>query len=814
MADFWQDLRYALRSFRKAPGFAMAAIIVMALGIGANSAIFSVVNTVLLEPLPFSDPARLVQLWHVPPPKSFPGMTKFAVSPANYLDWQKMNHVFSETSIYGFDSFNLTGSDKPEKVNSGSVSASFFSVLGTPPLLGRAFTADEEQSGRNHEVILSHAYWRQHFGGDKSIVGRQIQLNGEAYTVIGVMPASFTFPTFAQIWTPLTLSSDERNVRGIHDYLAIGRLKPGVSLQQANAELGTISQNLAAAYPADDKDWGAMAVPLRDELVGDVRPALLVLLCAVVFVLLIACANVANLLLARTLARRHELAIRVALGASRRRLLQQVLAESVLVSLLGGAVGLIVARFGIALIVAFLGDSLPRSGEFGLDLPVLFFTLAISLITGLLAGLLPALRFAKQDASEGLKEGVGRAGTESGASRTRGALVVVEVALSLMLLLGAGLMVRTLWNLQHLDPGFDTRGTLTMHLEFSPKTYSGPVPENQALSQIVQRVRTVPGVEGAGMIVDLPLTGGSHQPVQAEGHPVVQMSEQPEVAVRLTTPGYIQAMSIPLQKGRDLSENDTQDAPGAVLISASLAKQFWPNEDPIGKHLTLTFMPGKVREVVGLVGDVKQESISSDDPSPTIYLPLGQMEQPKGTPWQSVPMYLVVRSGSSPANVASGVVNAVHQVDAQVPILEVLTIDKFIGQTLQSQRMNMTLLVVFAALALVLAAVGIYSVLAYSVRRRVREIGIRLALGAQVGDILRLIFVQGLKPAVIGVVIGLGLSLALGRGVASMIYGVTPTDFVTLIAGCVLLLAVAAVASLIPSYRATRVEPAKILHQE
>jgi putative ABC transport system permease protein len=814
MADFWQDLRYALRSFRKAPGFAMAAIIVMALGIGANSAIFSVVNTVLLEPLPFSDPARLVQLWHVPPPKSFPGMTKFAVSPANYLDWQKMNHVFSETSIYGFDSFNLTGSDKPEKVNSGSVSASFFSVLGTPPLLGRAFTADEEQSGRNHEVILSHAYWRQHFGGDKSIVGRQIQLNGEAYTVIGVMPASFTFPTFAQIWTPLTLSSDERNVRGIHDYLAIGRLKPGVSLQQANAELGTISQNLAAAYPADDKDWGAMAVPLRDELVGDVRPALLVLLCAVVFVLLIACANVANLLLARTLARRHELAIRVALGASRRRLLQQVLAESVLVSLLGGAVGLIVARFGIALIVAFLGDSLPRSGEFGLDLPVLFFTLAISLITGLLAGLLPALRFAKQDASEGLKEGVGRAGTESGASRTRGALVVVEVALSLMLLVGAGLMVRTLWNLQHLDPGFDTRGTLTMHLEFSPKTYSGPVPENQALSQIVQRVRTVPGVEGAGMIVDLPLTGGSHQPVQAEGHPVVQMSEQPEVAVRLTTPGYIQAMSISLQKGRDLSENDTQDAPGAVLISASLAKQFWPNEDPIGKHLTLTFMPGKVREVVGLVGDVKQESISSDDPSPTIYLPLGQMEQPKGTPWQSVPMYLVVRSGSSPANVASGVVNAVHQVDAQVPILEVLTIDKFIGQTLQSQRMNMTLLVVFAALALVLAAVGIYSVLAYSVRRRVREIGIRLALGAQVGDILRLIFVQGLKPAVIGVVIGLGLSLALGRGVASMIYGVTPTDFVTLIAGCVLLLAVAAVASLIPSYRATRVEPAKILHQE
>jgi predicted permease len=557
-----------------------------------------------------------------------------------------------------------------------------------------------------------------------------------------------------------------------------------------------------------------MAVPLRDELVGDVRPALLVLLCAVIFVLLIACANVANLLLARTLARRHELAIRVALGASRRRLLQQVLAESVLVSLLGGAVGLIMAHFGITLIVAFLGDSLPRSGEFGLNPPVLLFTAAISLVTGVISGLLPALRFAGKDASEGLKQGVGRSGTESGASRTRAALVVVEVALSLMLLVGAGLMVRTLWNLQHLDPGFDTKSTLSMSLEFSPKSYGTPLAQNQAMNQILQRVKTVPGVKGAGMIISLPLTGGSHQPVQAEGHPLVQMSEQPEVAVRFATPGYIGAMSIPLQKGRDLSENDTQDAPGAVLVSASLAKQFWPNEDPIGKHLTLTFVPGKIREVVGLVGDVKQESISSDEPSPSIYVPMGQFELPKGTQWQSVSMYLVVRSESQPATVATGVINAVHQVDPQLPVLDVLTLDKFIGETLQSQRMNMTLLVAFAGLALTLAAVGIYSVLAYAVRRRVREIGIRLALGAQVSDILRLIFFQGLKPVVLGVVIGLFLALILGRGVASMIYGVKATDLATLTGGSLLLLLVAAMASLIPSYRATRVEPAKILHQE
>ncbi|MFL6301029.1 MAG: ABC transporter permease [Terriglobales bacterium] len=814
MADLWQDLRHAFRSLRKAPGFAAAAIIVMALGIGANTAIFSVVNTVLLQPLPFAEPSRLVHIWHIPPPKSFPGMTKFSVSPANYFDWAKMNHVFESSSIFGFDSFNVTGSDKTEKVNSGSVSPSFFSVLGTQPILGRTFTADEDQPERNHEVVLSHAYWRQHFGGDKNIVGRQIQLDGEAYTVVGVMPAAFTFPAFAQIWTPLALTPEKRALRGIHDYLAIARLKPGVTLQQANAELSTISQNLAQAYPADDKDWGAMVVPLRDEVVGDVRPALLVLLSAVLFVLLIACANVANLLLARTLARRHELAIRVALGASRRRLLQQVLAESVVVSLLGGALGLIMAHFGIALIVAFLGESLPRSGEFGLNPPVLLFTLGISLLTGVIAGLVPALRFAGKDASEGLKQGVGRSGTESGASRTRAALVVVEVALSLMLLVGAGLMVRTLWNLQHLDPGFDTQNTLSMHLEFAPTTYSSIAHQSQAMNQILQRVKAAPGVKGAGMIISMPLTGGSHQPVQAEGHPVVQMSEQPEVAVRIATPGYIDAMGIPLQKGRDLSESDTPDRPGAVLISASLAKQFWPNEDPIGKHLTLTFMPSKVREVVGLVGDVKQESITSDDPSPTIYLPLSQAELPKGYEWRSFPMYLVVRSDSKPGNLTSAVINAVHEVDPHVPVLEVLTIDKFIGETLQAQRLNMTLLVAFAVLALTLAAVGIYSVLAYAVRRRVREIGIRMALGAQVNDILRLIFFQGLKPALMGVVIGLGLSLALGRGVASMIYGVSTADLTTLIGGSLLLLLIAATASLIPSYRATRVEPAKILHQE
>jgi putative ABC transport system permease protein len=814
MGNLLQDLKQAIRSLRKSLGFAIAAIIVMALGIGANTSIFSVVNSILLRPLPYQEPDHLVQVWHVPPPKAFPGMTLFSVSPANFFDWKQMNHVFTDATIYGYNVLNLTGGDRSEAFAAGAVSSNFFSVLGTQPMIGRAFSADEDQPGHDKVVILSHALWRDRYGSDKSVIGRQIEFNGEPYTVIGVMGPNFAQPSFAQLWTPLALTSAERALRGIHDYMVIARLRAGTSVEQANAELSTISQALAQQYPTDNKDWGAKAISLREQTVGDVRPALLVLLAAVIFVLLIACANVANLLLARTLARRHEVAIRVALGASRRRLIQQILCESVVISLIGGAAGLILAKFGIVLIVRFLESSLPRASEIGLDPSVLVFTFVISIITGIAAGLLPAWRFAGSNASEGLKEGAGRSGSEHSGNKTRMALVVTEVALSLLLLVGAGLMVRTLYNLQHTNPGFDPSHVLTMQLGFSDNAYRTKTAQQQAMDQMLQNIRVVPGVKQAGFIDSMPLTGGSHQPIQAEGHPVVQMSEQPEVNVRTITPGYLESMAIPVQRGRALHESDTADRPGAVVISASMAKLLWPNEEAVGKHLTLTFVPGKVREVVGVVGDVKQDSMTTDEPAPTLYLPFAQAEYPAGMEWHARAMNLVVQSAAEPANVAGGVLNGVHQVDAHIPALDVLTMERFIGETLQSQRMNMLLLVCFAALALTLAAIGIYSVLAYSVRRRVREIGIRLALGAQVRDILGMILLQGMKPTLIGMVIGLALSIALGRAVASLVYGVGTNDVLTLLGGSLLILIVAGLASFIPAFRATRVEPAKILHQE
>jgi putative ABC transport system permease protein len=814
MGYILQDLRLAVRSLFKSPGFVIAAVLVIALGIGANTAIFSVVNAVLLRPLPFENPDQLVVLYHTPPQKSFPGMTRFSVSPANYYDWKSMSSSFQQTAIYGFKSFNLTGVDKPENVVGAGIEPSFFSVFGIQPMIGRGFSTEEDQPGHEKVVVLSHRFWKERFNSDPGVVGRTVDFDGEKYSVVGVMPESFARPSWADVWTPLALKSTERSVRGMHDYLVIGRLKPGVTIQQANTDLATVSNKLAQAYPEDDNGWGAMAVSLREDLIGDVRPALMMLLGSVMFVLLIACANVANLLLARTLSRKREVAIRVALGATRRRLLQQVLAESVFISVVGGVVGLVLAHFGIKLVVSFLANSLPRHIAIGLDGTVLMFTFAVAVLTGIVVGILPAFKFADADVNETLKQGSGRSGTESGGLRTRAVLVVAEVSLSLMLLVGAGLMVRTLYNLQHTDAGFDTTHTVTMSLAANPTAYKSTTQQAQAVNEIERAVRAVPGVEDAGVVDSLPLTGGSHQPIQAEGHPVVQMSDQPEVAVRTASPGYFRAMRIPLLKGRNLSDTDTDTAPGAILISEALAKRIWPNQEPIGKHLTLTFAPQRVREVVGVVGDVKLQKMSSSEPDATLYVPLAQADVPKGFDYRPRPMSLVVRSSTKPANVVSGVTNAVHSVDAGMPILDIYAMNDFIAETLTSERMNMTLLVAFAALALTLAAIGIYSVLAYAVRRRVREIGIRMALGAQASDILRLVVLQGLKPVTIGIAIGLVLSLALGRAVASLIYGVRPTDALTLTLGALLLVLVSTAATLIPAYRATKVVPVTILREE
>jgi putative ABC transport system permease protein len=815
MTGLIQDLRYAIRQLRKSPGFTAIAVVTLALGIGANTAIFSVVNGALLRPLAFREPDRLVHVWHVPPAKSFPGMTTFAVSAANYLDWQRQNQVFENMAIYTYHGFTLTGGEKPEQVDASAVSSNFFETLGVQPMLGHVFSPQEDQPGRSNVVVLSFRFWQEHFGSNVEIVGHSINIDGQSFLVAGVMPRSFRYPDFAQVWTPMAWTDKERAVRGEHHYSVVARLKSGVALKQAQAAMNTISSRLEQLYPDDDRGWGAVVVPLHYDLVSDVRPALLVLLGAVAFVLLIACVNVANLALAKTLSRRKEIAIRTALGASSARVFRQILAETVLLALAGGAIGSAYAHFGVRLIMAFLGDKLPRSVDVGLDVRVLGFTAIISILTGIIAGVLPALRLTRGDVNQALKEGLGRTDSDSGGHRTRSVLVVAEVALSLVLLIGAGLMIRSFQQLRGVNPGFETHGVLTMTAAVSGARFPLPIQQISFFERVLQRVRTLPGVESAGVIDDIPLNGnGSHQPIAIEGRPVLAMSEQPEVDVRLISPGYMSAMRIPIVRGRDFGDTDIAGRPAAILISESMAQHFWPGEDPIGKRLTLTFFPDVAREVVGVVGDVKLDGLDQARPSTTLYIPLGQASAPATGGWNSFPMTLVVRSATNPTGIVSSVANAVHEVDREIPVRDILTMDELVTNSMSQQRFNMLLLGAFAGLALLLAAIGIYSVLSYSVKRRVQEIGIRLALGARIGDVLRMVVFDSMKPTLLGVAIGTVGALAMGRVLPSLIYGVKPTDPVTFLVVLFLLVATALFASIIPAYRATRVDPMAALRYE
>jgi predicted permease len=802
MNRLFQDIRYAVRQLRKSPGFTAVAVITLALGIGANTSIFSVVNGVLLRPLAFRDPGRLVRLWHVPPPKSFPGMTLFSVSAANYRDWENQNHAFDSMAIMSYHGFTMTGGDKPEQVAACAVSAGFFSTLGVPPMLGRVLSPDEDQVGHSHVVVVSHRMWQEHFGSNPEIVGHNINLDGEAYLVAGVMPASFRFPDFAQMWTPMAWTDKERAVRGEHHYMVIARLKPGVELQQAKAEMNTISDRLQQLYPDDDKGWGATVLPLHDDMVSDVRTPLLVLLGAVAFVLLIACVNVANLALAKTFSRQKEIAIRTALGASWPRVLRQLLTETVLLALAGGALGLSCAHFGIRLIVT-------------LDSQVLAFTAVISVLSGVIAGVLPAVRLARGNVSQVLKQGLGRTDADSGGHRTRSILVVSEVALSLMLLVGAGLMIRSFQKLQSVNPGFDGRNVLTMNAMVSRAKFVSPAQQINFFERVLQRIRILPGVESAGVIDDIPLDNeGSHQPIAIEGRPVVPMSEQPEVDVRLISPGYMSALHVPILRGRDISDADIAGRPDVILISESMARQFWPGEDPLGKHLTLTFYPDAVREVVGVVGDVKLDSLDQTRPNAALYFPLDQISASSNGGWTSFPMTLVVRSTSASAGIVPAVTNAVHDVDPNMPLHDIFTMDDLVANSVSQQRFNMLLLGAFAGLALLLAAVGIYSVLSYSVKRSVREIGIRLALGARLGHELRRVVFEGMRPTLLGLAIGAAGALLLGRVLSSLVFEVKPTDPITFVAVTALLAVIALLASLIPAYRATRVDPMVALRYE
>jgi putative ABC transport system permease protein len=815
MNGLLQDLRYAFRQLRKSPAFAAVAVLTLALGIGANTAIFSVVDGVLLKALPYKEPGRLVRVWHVPPAKSFPGISTFSVSAANFIDWQSQNHVFDAMTIYSYRSFTVTGTDKPQQVDACAVSSTFFSLLGVEPLLGRALLPEEDQPGKANVVVLSYRFWRDHFGSSRDIVGRSINLDGQNFLVAGVMPLEFRVPDYAQMWTPLAWTDKERVVRGEHHYIVMARLKTGTDLKEAQAEMTTISSRLEQQYPDDDKGWGATVRPLHADIVGDVRPALLVLLGSVAFVLLIACVNVANLTLAKTFSRQKEIAIRTAMGASSGRVLRQILVECVLLALLGGAVGLLYANFGVRLIMAFLADKVPHSVDVGLNLTVLLFTFAVSVLTGILAGVLPGVRLSRPNVNQALKQGLGRTDSDSGGHRTRSTLVIAEVALSLVLLFGAGLMIRSFEQLQRVNPGFDSENVMTMTLAVARSKFPTPARQVAFYQQVLDRVRTLPGVRSAGVVDDVPLDGGgSHQPIAIEGRPALAMADQPEVDVRITTPGYMSSMRIPIVRGRDFGDSDAAGRPAVVLISETMAREFWPGEDPIGKRLTLTFFPGMAREIVGVVGDVKMDALDQTRPSSSLYMPLAQLTPPALGGWESFSMILVLRSAGKSEGLVSSATGAIRDIDPELPVRDILSMDEVMAKSIGQQRFNMLLLGGFGMLALFLAAIGIYSVLSYSVRRRLQEIGIRLALGAKLGDVLRMVVVEGMKPVAVGVALGVAGAFALGRVLASLIFSVRPTDPITFLAAAALLALISFLACMIPAYRATRVDPIAALRYE
>jgi putative ABC transport system permease protein len=805
--EFVKDLRYGLRVLAKSPVFTTVAVLSLALGIGANTAIFSVVNGLLLRPLPYPGSQQIVAVWHTPPPESFPGLDRFSVSPANYLDWKSQNDVFEQMAAYGYDGFSLSTGTDPVAVTGVAVSSEFFSVLRTNASQGRTFFPEEEQSGRARVLVVSHGLWQRAFGANPNLIGQTLTLNSQSYTVIGIMPVGFEFPREAELWVPLAWDNEERQTRSIHDYLVIARLKQDVSLAQAQTEMRAISSRLEQQYAEANKGWGAVVIPLQEDLIGDVRPALLVLFGAVGFVLLIACANVANLMLARGANRQKEIAIRIALGAGRARIVRQLLSESVLLAVAGGMLGLLLAGWGSELLVRLSADSLPSPGEISIDKWALGFTLLVSFVAGIVAGIAPAFQFSKADTSETLKQGTGRSGGSWVKQRTRRALVISEVALSLVLLIGAGLMIRSFWKLQHVDPGCDTSNRLTMSIGLSSIKYTDPNQQAAFFDRALEQISALPGVVSVGATTTLPLAGGgSTQPFTIEGRPESVVAEQPMALMRYINPDYFRTLGIPLRQGRFFTEQDRESGVPVIIISEAMSRQFWPGENPIGRRLTPSFHRQQgPREIIGVVGDVKAQGLDAED-SPMMYVPYKQAPRPF--------MTLVARTTSDPQNFIQAISKSIYTVDKEQALTSVRTMEQVLADSMSGRRFNMMLLIVFAGLALVLATVGVYGVMNYSVALRRRELGIRIALGAQTGDVLRLVLGQGLTLILTGTGAGLAAAYGLTRLMTILLYGVTATDFLTFASVSGVLVAVGLLASYLPARRATKVDPMIALRYE
>ena len=802
-----QDLRYALRMLAKSPAFTFIVVLTLGLAIGTNSAIFSVVNAVLLRPLTYPKSEQLVRVCGTQPQ-----LATAPSSPANFLEWKAENQVFERIATYVGQGFNLTGTDKPERVIGARVSGDLFQLLGVQPALGRTFTVDEDRDGAERVVILSHQFWQNRFAGAASAIGQTITLNEQRYTIVGVMPAGLAFPsTRTQIWTPIAFNPAEQAMRDTNFIDVIARLKPGVSIDQARANMNAIAQSQADRYPQTNFGVGVKVVSLQEDMVGDVRPMLIVLLVAVAFVLLIACANVANLLLARAAARQREMAIRGALGASRSRVVRLLLTESVLLAVVGGAVGLLLAFWSLDVLVSLKPANLPRLAEIGINRTVFLFTFAVSVLTGLLFGVAPAWQVSKSDLNEGLKESGGRGGTDSPRrQRVRALLVISEVALSLVLLIGAGLMIRSFSRLLAVDPGFKADHVLTAFVSLPPSKYPKREEQNAFFDRLLERLRNVPGITAAGVITDLPLYGGSSTGFDIDGRPEPLPGQRSMTDYRITTPDYFAAMGMKLLQGRAFSRFDTDGAPGVVIINETLAKSYFAGEDPIGKRLGLS-TPKDWREIVGVVADVRNYGVDADV-KPEVYVPLLQTA-PDYLSGVASALTVVLRSTMDPAALTTVLSEQVQALDKDQPVSAIRTMEWYLADSMAQRRFNMLLLGAFAGLALVLAAVGIYGVIAYTVAQRTHEMGIRIALGARGADILRLVFAHAMATTITGIVIGLVAAFALTRLLQSLLYQVTATDPFVFAAISILLLTVAAIATYLPARRAVKVNPITALRE-
>lgn len=813
-----QDLRFSFRMLIKRPGFSLVALFTLALGIGANTAIFSAVNSVLFNSLPYPQAEQLVVINSSNPEKGF---TRFGASYQDFEDWEKQNTTFEGIAAYNGASGNLTGSDEPQRVRYAQVTANLFSVLGVSPVTGRSFAADEDQPGKDRVVILSYAFWKERFGGDAETVGKSLMLSGHPVTVIGVMPQGFEFPDAeTQMWRPIGLTPDQSGSRGSHWLSTIGRLKAGVLVEQAQAESSAIAARLAEQYPDTNKGWGILVEPYQDILVGDVRQPLLLLWGAVGLVMLIACANVANLMLARSTERKREIALRAALGAARARLVRQLLTESVLLAMTGCALGLLLALGGLEVLKSMIADLVPRAQEIKIDLQALAYSIGISLAAGIIFGVLPAFKSSSAALSESLKESA-RSSSGTSARRLRGVLVAGEIALAVVVLIGAGLLIRSFITLLEVNPGFDPRNVLTMRIAppfttspegkdeetFVKELFAEKDRAKEFYRQLLERLEALPGVASVGAVNRLPLTGNWWvESFAVEGRLPDNSQDKHTANGRAVMPGYFQTMGVPLLQGRVLAETDSEHSHPVIVINQTAARRYWADENPVGQRITLDDIGSGNPHwytIAGIVGDERHNQLEME-PRPILYFTFAQARSGFGSDWG---MDIVLKAESNPLSLIGAVRAQVLDLNRNLPVFNINSMEQIVARNVAERRSVMLLLSVLAAGALLLAAAGIYGVIAYTVSQRTQEIGIRMALGAGSRNIFRLVIGQGAGLALIGLILGLTTAAAMTRYLESMLYRVGATDAMTFAAVAALLMLVALVACYIPARRAAKVDP-------